>query len=400
MTSLSRPDTREERAPHHREPPIDRTAETAAPAAEACRELVDSVRLRVRSEGGFHNRNYQVRPTDRQARLLGLGSGQTVLVRVRRSSPELVQRVWPDEAALLRRLAAIRADPADGRGPDGPRVLHSDDDGTAVHLYVSGETFARRYPDGLPVQERHVAQIAWFFGRLTQFQRSDLPELPKGWPEDGDSTGFLRARVRFAQERLCDANQGEFGDLFSALGVPGDAISRFGEALPPLTERPFALLHTDVHRRNIIVADDDRLRFVDWELAMFGDPLHDLAVHLRRMRYPAAQERQVVAAWEEAVIRTSPEHAVGLGRDLRHYRGYELAQSVYPDVIRAALSLGAMPEDRALDWAVTRAQGALAAAAGPLRLRAVPDRETVRSALVTWHHTRWFERSLTARKER
>ncbi|MFC1432662.1 phosphotransferase family protein [Streptacidiphilus sp. N1-3] len=355
------------------------------------------MRFRVVSTGGFHNDNYRVHLTEQQARPLGLDADTTLLVRVRRRKPELVRRFWPDEAVLLRHLAAVRDDPTDQREIDGPEVLHSSEDGASVHLYVNGAELAQGCPDGEAVPEHYVEQIARFFGRLVRFGEKDLPHLPQGCPDNGDSTGFLRSLVAFAQEELCEGNQKEFGELFGALGVPDDAMAGFGRGLPPLVGRPFALLHTDVHRRNIIVDEHDQLRFVDWELAAFGDPLLDLSTHLRRMRYPAWQEAQVVDAWRRAVGEVSPAHTAGLAHDLPIYLAYERAQSVYPDVIRAALSLGALAEEPALDRAVSRTRAALLAAAGPLGLAEVPDAEGIRGPLLKWHHSRWFERSLERR---
>lgn len=363
----------------------DRPAATApaGPVPERTREavlgdLLDSLRRRVLSTGGYHHRNYRQRLSPQDAAALGLPPGSSVLLRTRRpGSPELVQRTWPQESAVLRQLAGAGERLDGGWGVQVPRVLHQDASGAAVLLYVEGRTLDRSCPPGSPVPTAYLGQIGGFFAELARLGRSDLPPLPDDWPADGDSTGFLRARVRWAAARLSDAHWDAYGGLFSALGVPPDAMERFGERTSALTPRPFGLLHTDVHRRNIVVGPGEVLSFIDWEHAMFGDPLYDLATHLCRTRYPLSQQRQLVAAWGTAVTRVSAAHARGLARDLPGYLAYERAQSVYPDVIRAADSLGVAPDPATLQQAVLRVEAALSAAAVPLGLAQIPSRDVI-----------------------
>jgi aminoglycoside phosphotransferase (APT) family kinase protein len=357
-------------------------------------DLIDSVRRETTPIEGYHNQNYSV-----AAASLGLPSEKHVLLRVRQQVREVVERIWPDESELLTMLAAVGSADADGRGVEAPRVAaRNDGEGIAVLDYVEGRTLEELAPSGKPVPARWVDQIPGFFGRLVGFRACELPQLPKDWPDDGDSTAFLGDRVRFTQERVADANEEEFGRLFRGLGIPADAMERFGARLPGLTPRPFTLLHTDVHRRNIVVDGDDRLRFIDWEHAMFGDPLHDLATHLRRMRYPLSQERQVVDAWRQAVgsawrklgrdLDRDLDPVRDLDLDLPHYLDYERAQSVYPDVIRAALDLGDACEEGVLHDAVLRTDSALRAAAGPLRSESVPTCADIGALLREWHRNR------------
>jgi aminoglycoside phosphotransferase (APT) family kinase protein len=360
-------------------------------------ELLASLRRRVLSTGGYHHRNYLQRLSAPDAAALGLPSGSSVLLRARRSgTPELVQRTWPQEGVTLSRLAAARDRLGGGWGVDVPQVVEQDNSGAVVLLYVEGRTLDQLSQAGQPVPPAYLGQIAGFFAQLARLTRSDVPALPADWPDDGDSTGFLRDRVSWAADHLSAANQAVHGGLLAELGVPRHAMDDFGSRLPELRPRPFALLHTDVHRRNIVVQPvarptgepDDRLRFIDWEHAMFGDPLHDLATHLCRMRYPAWQQRQLITLWREAVARVSPGHAHGLDRDLPVYLAYERAQSVYPDVIRAVTSLGAVPEPATVHQAVLRVEAALRAAAEPLRLSQIPDRDVLGKVLCAWRERR------------
>jgi aminoglycoside phosphotransferase (APT) family kinase protein len=166
-----------------------------------------------------------------------------------------------------------------------------------------------------------------------------------------------------------------------------------------MARRPYGLLHADLHRDNVVVTDhgDPHLVAVDWELATYGDPLHDLAVHLVRTRYTYLQRQEVVDAWVEAMLPVRPAATNGLAKDLRHYLAFERAQSVYSDVVRAARSLqrgprGAGPDEEGLHRAARAVHTALDLGAGPLGLRTVPSASETEHVLYRWQAS-WRERS-------
>jgi aminoglycoside phosphotransferase (APT) family kinase protein len=67
-----------------------------------------------------------------------------------------------------------------------------------------------------------------------------------------------------------------------------------------LHPRPFRLLHTDLHRKNMIVSRG-RTYFLDWELALWGDPVYDLAVHLHKMGCSPSEYEAAQAVWLASV---------------------------------------------------------------------------------------------------
>ncbi|GGU54853.1 phosphotransferase family protein [Streptomyces daghestanicus] len=357
------------------------------PPPDPLRDLVRLAVARGTPFQGHHHRNYVVPLPDGPARLLGRVAGEPVVVRVRRAGAlPAVIRTWRDEAAVLDALRGLLPVPV---------CLAAGAD-FAVHSHVGGSSLAARCPDGKPVDRPLVEALAGLLAATTRVRRAALPPLPPAWPRNGtDGQGFLRTLASCADVQVGQANAAEFGGLFAALGVPEDALRGLAERTPALTRRPFGLLHTDLHRANVIVSDGPdgpRLTCVGWELATWGDPLHDLATHLVRMRYPADQWPEVTEAWGAAMERLRPAAAHGLGRDLRHYLAFERAQSVYPDVMRAARSLQESFTEERLAAAERAVRGALEAGAGPLRLGRVPRGPEVERALYRW----WASRPDTA----
>lgn len=329
---------------------------------------------------GFHNHNYLLDGGTSCSALDGLDVHGPVKVRVgRRDALKVVERPWPDEGAVLRALHAT------GAIPNLPRYVAGRDD-VSVHEYVPGTALAEVCPPGKPLETVQVREIVDHFAAFTRVPAGALPPLPAGWPADGDTRGFLQARADFAEREVRVPNWADMHGLFTDLAVPPTALDALRKRVPRMRPRRFVLLHGDLHRHNIVVrADGAGLTLVDWELAMWGDPLHDLAIHLVRMRYPAEQRWEVVERWRAAV---PPEVSAGLDRDLPVYVDYERAQSLYADTVRAARGLGPRPEPRAVGAAVNRVHDALRLAAVPLQLDRVPSRTEVERALLRWARAR------------
>ncbi|MFF1444053.1 phosphotransferase family protein [Streptomyces sp. NPDC058295] len=333
----------------------------------------------TRETSGHHNRNHVLPLTEDVAPLVGRAAGTSVIVRVRRSDAlPVVIRTWRDEAAIL--------DAVHGALPYAPECLVKTP-AYSVHSHVEGVPLSTICGNGKPVDTLLVKALAELLARMTQVRRQLLPPLPDSWPANhNDSQAFLKTLALCADEQIRKPNWDEFGGLFKALGVSDDALPRLAADVPAMTRRPYSLLHADLHRDNLIVTydGDPPLVCVDWELATYGDPLHDLATHLVRMRYPAHQWDEVIEAWEGAMWRFRPGAVKGLAKDLRHYVEFEWAQSVYPDVMRAARSLRGASTQKRLDEATAEVRRALETAAGPLRLTDVPANDEIARALFRW----------------
>ncbi|MEG3627523.1 phosphotransferase family protein [Streptomyces poriticola] len=340
--------------------------------------------------GGHHHRTYVLPLSEPMAARLGRAPGGPVVVRVRRTDAlPLVVRTWEREPELLRAVGRVV--------PGVPEVL-ADRGRSAVHSFAAGVPLSARIPYGEPVPAPRIRQLTGFLAGLTRVRREQLPPLPSAWPRsDRDGQGFLRTLARTADRSVRQPNWASFGGLFVMLGVPEGALADFAARVPVLARRPYGLLHGDLHRDNVIVPDDVIVpdtaaaappSWLDWELATYGDPLHDLAVHLVRMRYPQRQWAEVVGAWADAMTAVRPAAVHGLARDLRHYVAFERAQSVFPDVVRAAVSLTESWDEAGLAAATAAVRRSLAGAEEPLRLPRVPDTAEIERALLRWQRAR------------
>ncbi|MFK0151114.1 phosphotransferase [Streptomyces sp. NPDC090493] len=336
-----------------------------------------------KAHSGYHNKNYVLPSTGLMAQLLGAESGMSVTVRMRRAGVlPVVIRTWQNEAEILRAVRAAL--------PHVPECLF-EGDGFAVHSYVEGVPLSSVCGNGKPVDTLLIEEIARLLAQVTQVRRGTLPALPASWPSNGhDGQAFLQTLAHCADQQIRRANLRAYGGLFAALGIPEDALTRFAERVPAMARRPYSLLHADLHRDNLIVTygGQPSLICVDWELATYGDPLHDLATHLVRMHYPRHQWSEVIEAWARAMERTRPGAVNGVGKDLDHYVAFEQAQSVYPDVMRAATSLDESFDQKGLDEATSAVRRALEVAQAPLRLRQLPSEAEIESVLFRWRISR------------
>ncbi|MER5183609.1 aminoglycoside phosphotransferase family protein [Streptomyces sp. NPDC002896] len=340
---------------------------------------------------GHHNRNFVLPLTERMARLVGREAGTSVTVRIRRAEAlPVVVRTWQQESDILGAIKGVL--------PHVPECL-AERPGSAVHSYVQGVPLSSICQNGKPVDHLLIRALAGLLAQMSQVRREALPRLPDCWPRnERDSQGFLRTLAVLVDRQVRQPNWTVFGGLFAALGIPDDAMTRLAERVPAMSRRPYSLLHTDLHRDNVIVSygGDPPLICVDWELATYGDPLHDLATHLVRMQYPAFQWGEVIDAWAGAMEGTRPAAVNGLTKDLRHYIAFERAQSVYPDIMRAAKSLEDSCDQKNLDVASAAVRRALEAAAEPLGLRQLPEEPEIERVLTRWQAAR-RERRVGAR---
>ncbi|MFJ7904386.1 phosphotransferase [Streptomyces sp. NPDC096198] len=371
---------------------------------------------------GRHHLTYTIRPNLTVRPPTAAEHGEVVTVRqcvpaaptaAAAAAAATVVGTWQDEPGILQALRnALPHTPHPLATPrllarihpsttPRPRLLHSNlapHGDLTVLAHPEAVPLSTLHPDGTPLDPCTVTALAALLADLARLRRRQLPPLPAAWPRSGrDGRAFLRALARTAHEQLAAFDRGaRFGGLFAMLGIPENALVHLAERTPALVNRPFGLIHTDLHRDNVLVTrhGNPPLICLDWEPAAYGDPLHGLAAHLVRMRYPVHQWDEVVEAWRRAAGERCGGAVQGLDRDLGHCLAFERARAVHPEVMRAALSLGASlghslddsPDiDRQdLATAARTVHTALTAAERPLRLRNLPDEQQIERILFRW----------------
>ncbi|MER6424382.1 aminoglycoside phosphotransferase family protein [Streptomyces sp. NPDC001137] len=324
---------------------------------------------------GHHNTNYVLHAGLLLAPVLRVTPFARFKYRVPLETVEVVPRIWPSEVDVLAVVCRHLREVPRGLALQG---------GCSLHRYLRGKALSERNPDG-QVGYRLLREFAAFFVRTAQVPAEELPACPEDWPAEGDSQKFLHWLVDFTENRVHLPNRDRFGDLFDAVGIPLGAMTVFKENHRALTCRPFVLLHTDVHRANVVLHRKG-ISVIDWEFAIYGDPLHDLSTHLVRMRYDDDEQEWMIGLWAEAMKEAGlGSLTVGLHEDLGTYLDFEYAQSVFPDVMRAALDLPADAGEQHFRVAGDRVGRAMHRARKPLKLDLVPDSEQIVEALRKWH---------------
>ncbi|MFF1732468.1 phosphotransferase [Streptomyces sp. NPDC058247] len=290
------------------------------------------------------------------------------------------RRCFESEEALLGALA--------GRVSRIPEIVEVE--GARLQQFIEGSTLGSLEKRGKPAPSDLSGQLGTLFREMAEVRPDSLSIARKCTKEDqapeGDSAEFLERLIRFTEKQVYEKNLERFGGLFGHLGLDGEAFTRLRKHVLGLVERPFCLLHADLHRENLIVDPSSRLWAIDWELAMFGDPLYDLATHLYLMRYPQAQASGVITSWRRSVEDVRKGSSQGWEKDLPLLIDFKRAQSVYTDVIRSATKLSDSPaRDGSLLWlTAVKLRGIVSAAAVPLGLESVPSVARIAEGLARW----------------
>jgi aminoglycoside phosphotransferase (APT) family kinase protein len=257
---------------------------------------------------GYYNRNFRHGP---------------YLVRIPMSDADGMDlRIW-HEADVLATIGGTVA--------NVPRLLSlSRSPEYQIHDWVEGRLLDEVAPKGVHLPSRVPTRMAGILGELAKVPIQELPPVPSDWPDDGNSVAFARAILGVT--RAVHAKFGEeYGGLWRSLGIPADPFAVL--ELDALASRPFVLVHSDVHRKNTIIRSDDSLVLLDWELALLGDPVYELAVHIHKMEYLPDEEVEFREAWASI-------WASGAGaprqwmEDLDRYLAHERVKSALVDAVR------------------------------------------------------------------
>lgn len=209
-----------------------------------------------------------------------------------------------------------------------PRLLSLfREESAQVHEFVHGNQLDQLMPKGHSIPKAWSDQIISFLNALQLIPKFALPPTPEDWPEDGDSIGFAH-KIEQVTRRTVSRYKDTHLHLWRSLGIPESPLDVL--EWEHLGQRSHSLIHCDIHRKNILVTPGERLIFLDWELALWGDPLYDLAVHIHKMDYPDHQAASVISSWAYLM---KYDHDLVI-RDLRTYLCHERIKSALVDSVR------------------------------------------------------------------
>jgi thiamine kinase-like enzyme len=171
---------------------------------------------------------------------------------------------------------------------NAPLFLKESEDGQTLLLsYIKGETLFQRYGYEAIGVEATMA-LANAFKALHRIKGTfSLTQEPSVGATVEDYYQYQLEYLTQAWTSL----KARYSALFAALHIPEDPLEVLRGKETELSERPLVLCHCDAHRKNLIYQQESQeVYFIDWELAVVGDPFADLAVHLQKMNYTPEEE--------------------------------------------------------------------------------------------------------------
>lgn len=245
--------------------------------------------------------------------------GDVVIRKEHRGAPEMDLRIWHEaDVNLIVARHGIRV-------PRLIALLRAE----AIQIYdfVNGQLLDDFAPKGASLSKAITGEINSFYEKLRTVPLTELPELPSNWPAEGDSVAFACMLSSFTDAIFRKYSESH-GQFFERLQIPKDPISCLSWS--NLSSRPFCLLHSDIHRKNVIIAEDGGLCLLDWELAMWGDPLYDLAVTIHKMKLVDGDRELLIQGW----TRASGLSDNAIREDLVRYLEHEVVKSAIVDAVR------------------------------------------------------------------
>jgi aminoglycoside phosphotransferase (APT) family kinase protein len=237
-------------------------------------------------------------------------------------------RLWREQDVLSAVAGRVRV----------PRVLHASTDPPWLVLeHIGGAVLSEVTPAGVPVPGHVMDEVAGLCATLARVPADALPACPVGWPTGTDTVGFARRLSDHAATTYGQFRHRGLWPLFARLGIPPGPFEGVAARWPRLTPRRLGLVHTDLHRGNIITARG-RCWWLDWELALWGDPLYEVASHLVKMGYQPREQEALVRKW---VAVMPDECTTGWHTDLDAYVAYEQVKTATLFAARAAAAVRA-----------------------------------------------------------
>ena len=167
-----------------------------------------------------------------------------------------------------------------------PQLLFYDErNNILLEKYIEGETLDKKFSVEAMIPKTILSEISEIMGKLHSVNLSRFP-YPYGY-----TTFSVQSFYVFVHDQIYDVCNSLYTESKELLNVLKEDLDKFFSTThKSFSERLPVLCHCDVHRKNLLVDKDDRLWLLDWELALIGDPLYDIAIHFQKMRYNTAEK--------------------------------------------------------------------------------------------------------------
>jgi len=211
-----------------------------------------------------------------------------------------------------------------------PSVIYvSNSPAYQVHEFLQATLVDEIAPRGKRLPSHFISDVVNLISNL-QEQSSDwlLPYL-ENWVAIGDCNSFFDRVANFNYSLYAKYSL-EYNDLFFQLGIPSNTRQILEGKRKKLSRRSFALCHCDIHRKNCLIRNDTTY-FIDWELALFGDPAYDIGVHLSKIEYQSDEEEEFLELLSK---RTTKTFLNGIIEDIQMYRDHEDVKAILISAIR------------------------------------------------------------------
>lgn len=143
-----------------------------------------------------------------------------------------------------------------------------------------------------------------------------LRESP--WRRAEANDAFLPSLLNWLT-KVYEFSSVEEKEFMRAVGLPTDPFDVRNYSLDN-SRRTFRLCHGDLQRENLLAAPGDRYAVLDWEMAVWGDPVWDVASHMHRAAYPPDQAQSAL----QRLLGTCPDWTASVS----DYQAYDVYLTV------------------------------------------------------------------------
>lgn len=277
------------------------------------RKLAEEAKLGTKLTG-FYNDNYKLFYKDK-----------AYLFRFPiKDAPKMDPRMFSEEDAMTLIQEAKVAVPA---------MIYDDPEGLFhVQEYIDGFTVENRFPAGQKMPDYVIDQIVDFYKKRAGYGIQNVQFFVKDeWKNVvGDYIATFPKLIEYS-ESVFQRNEKTHAKYYEFLKIGEDPYAYFRDNAKKLAVRPTRLIHADIHRGNLMVDNNQKLWFIDWELGLYADLLMCMAAHIHRTRYSEFEKKDLIIRLKAAM---PDEFLVEFDKDLEFYLSFEALKSVITDTVR------------------------------------------------------------------